>query len=373
MSEHILFVVNNYPPHSGGLEQHVFELARQLVRSSQQCTVVTLSAQQGDRIEDGVRVIRRPRRGNIGDVLSFPLPGTRRWLSSFIQDNQITAVSVHTRFFPLTWIGTSAARAARVPSIHTEHGSAYVRGVSPLIGLASWFIDRTFGRRALRAADVRLSVSQESADFVRKLSGKDASVFPNATNVEYWHAAPTEAPERFVFVGRMVPQKGWAESIEAFTSFTLENPDSGFELHLVGDGAELETARRLAANSPVAAHISVHGRQSHDEIRSLLGGQWLINPTQLAEGFQTTLLESAVAGAGIISFPTPGLAELEASGATILRATNTAELTEQLHQASQITPNVLTVENAGMWGWPVRAEQYAKIIEQAKNDYQHKR
>lgn len=373
MSEHILFAVNNYPPHSGGLEQHVFELARQLVRGGNQCTVVTLSNQQSDQMEDGVRVIRRHRRGNIGDVLSFPMPGTRKWLSSFIQDNQVTAVSVHTRFFPLTWIGTSAARAARVPSIHTEHGSAYVRGVSPLIGLASWLVDRTFGRRALRAADVRLSVSQESANFVRKLSGKDALVFPNATNVEYWRAAPSEAPRRFVFVGRMVPQKGWAESIEAFTSSALENPESGFELHLVGDGAELETARQLAAKSPAAQRIYVHGRQSHDEIRSLLGGQWLINPTQLAEGFQTTLLESAVAGAGIISFPTPGLTELETSGATILRATNTAELAERLRQASQITPNVLTAERTSVWGWPVRAQQYAKIVEQAKADYQSKR
>ena len=165
----------------------------------------------------------------------------------------------------------------------------------------------------------------------------------------------------------MVPKKGWAESIYAFTQFAKTAPESPFELHLVGDGAELPRARELAATSPVAERIHVHGRESHERIRNLLSGQWLVNPTQLSEGFQTTLLEAAVAGAGIISYPTPGLDELKASGATVLRAASVDELARKLAEAALTTPNELSATQAAEWGWPARAAVYAAIAFDAES------
>lgn len=365
MTEHILFVVNNFPPLTGGVEQHVFELSRELAHAGNRVTVVTLGTGPSDTIEHGVRVIRRTRHGNVGNVISFPGFGTTRWLERFIRENNVTAVSTHTRFFPLTWIGVSAARRMGVLSIHTEHGSAHVRGVSPLVAVASWIVDVTLGRRALRTASVRLAVSAESARFVKTLSGKSATVFYNATNVEFWHHQTSESPRRFVFIGRMVAKKGWAESITAFGEYLKRSPASTFELHLVGDGAELNQASLLAAASPAAHAIHIHGRKSHQFIRDLLSGQWLVNPTQLAEGFQTTLLEAIVSGAGLISYPSPGLDELEASGATVLRADSVQALEQQFELAAELTPAVISAQNADRWSWSTRAAEYTGILRAA--------
>lgn len=367
MSEHILFAVNNYPPHSGGVEQHVFQLATHLVQLGHQCTVVTLADAASDTVEHGARVIREPSWGNIGSVLSFPRFGAKRRLKKLIAATGVTAVSVHTRFFPLTWVGVAAARSSGLPSILTEHGSAHVRGVSRAVGWASWWVDVTLGRRVLRNTTVRLAVSAESAAFVRKLSGKTAEVFANATDVEFWSDAAPQPASRYVFVGRLVPGKGWRESIQAFER-AHSSPDAAlYELHLVGDGPELETAIPQAAASPASAHIKVHGRQTHDQLRSLLSGQWLLNPTTLAEGFQTTLLEAAAAKAGIISYPTPGLGELEASGATVLRANSIEQLAEQMRVARTLTPAELHRDSLEQWGWPVRAQQYADIVARARS------
>lgn len=366
MSEHILFVVNNYPPSSGGVQQHVAALATHLANLGHQCTVVALSDAPSDSFEDGVRVIRLPKRGNVGDVLSFPQFGTKRFLKRYIADHNVTAVSVHTRFFPMTWVGIAAARSTNTKSILTEHGSGYVQGVSPFVRFASGVVDVTFGRRSLRHASKRLAVSRESANFVFKLSGKLASVFPNATDVSFWYASSLPRPSRFIFLGRIVPNKGWAESIEAFSSFTSLFPDQTFDLHIIGDGPEFTSALRLASESPVAARIHVEGRQNHEQIRDLLSGQWLVNPTKLAEGFQTTLLEAAVAGAGIISYPTPGLSDLQESGTTVLIANSPADLARSFGEAATAQPAKLSKIATERWGWQVRAQQYAEIIERLR-------
>ena len=130
MSQHIAFVVNNYPPRVGGVEKHVGALAAHLVALGHRVTVFTVSDEPGVSVEGGVRVHRLPRRFPVADVIAFPPLGTTRRLASALREQGVTVVSTHTRFFPLTWVGIRAARRAGVPTIHTEHGSDYVRSQS---------------------------------------------------------------------------------------------------------------------------------------------------------------------------------------------------------------------------------------------------
>lgn len=365
MSEHILFVVNKFPPYTGGLEQHVFELARHLASQGTRCTVVTLSSVASDTVEHGIRVIRLPQWGNIGDVISFPKAGIKNFLSKLIDAENVTSISVHTRFFPMTWAGVGAGLKTKVPVILTEHGSSHVRGVSPLVRIASWLVDKTMGRWSLKKATARLAVSSDSARFVQRLAGKSADVFLNAINVDFWRVGSAEKPQRFVFVGRIVPDKGWDESVRAFEEFRHRNPSSQYELHIVGDGPEFERLAAQVDASQAKENIFVHGRKSHEEVRFLLNGQWLINPTTLAEGFQTTLIEAAVCNAGIISYEVPGLDELSNSGATILRASSFENLAPQMEASLKIVPSALSEASADEWGWGMRARQYLKVVDTA--------
>ena len=62
MTQHIAFVVTNYPPRVGGVEKHVGALATRLAARGHRVSVFTLSDEPGTAREDGVLVRRLPRR-----------------------------------------------------------------------------------------------------------------------------------------------------------------------------------------------------------------------------------------------------------------------------------------------------------------------
>ncbi|MDU7196238.1 MAG: glycosyltransferase, partial [Streptococcus sp.] len=82
------FIVNNYPPHMGGVEQHVHSLALELAKLGHQISVITLadkrviqssssnkkSLYKNSKEESAVKVLRTPRWFNVGDVFSLPTP-----------------------------------------------------------------------------------------------------------------------------------------------------------------------------------------------------------------------------------------------------------------------------------------------------------
>jgi len=159
---------------------HVQALARELAAQGHQPLVVTLGDRHGPSIDQGVEVITLPERLRIANVLGFPPLGTRRRLNRLLRERSVEIVSVHTRFFPMSFIGVRAARRAALPVIHTEHGSDHVSSSNPMIYLASRLVDFSLGRAVLRGADRVLGVSDAVVAFVHRLAQVRATVFFNA-------------------------------------------------------------------------------------------------------------------------------------------------------------------------------------------------
>ncbi|MGN6637223.1 MAG: glycosyltransferase family 4 protein, partial [Oryzihumus sp.] len=231
---HVLFVVTNYPPHRGGVEQHVSSLAHRLVARGAAATVVCLGEQDGVRDDEGVLVHTLRRRLDVGDVLALPEPLAWRRLAGSLADGA-THVSTHTRFFPMSWLGLRLARRAGLPLVHTEHGSDHVRTPSAVVNAGALAVDRTMGRSVLRGATEVLAVSDRVADFVRRLSGRHAEVFGNGVDVASWRGTgPVEPAPRLVFVGRLVDEKGWRAFLDVAARLAGEVP--GLTAVLAGDG-----------------------------------------------------------------------------------------------------------------------------------------
>lgn len=313
----LAFVVNNYPPKVGGVELHVSALAQQLASEGHRVTVVTLDNQHPDSFEHGVDVIRMPSTKTIGGVLSFPFPGARARIARLLNERDVELVSTHTRFFPMSFVGVRAAKSLGLPSVHTEHGSDYVRGVSAVVGLASRMVDWTMGRLVLRGADRILGISSSSAAFVRRLAGRDAVVFHNAIDTGFFAVAAVSgvAPMRLVFLGRLVKGKGWERVLNVAEELLPAHPD--LSVHFIGDGAERPALAEAVGRSAHSSRYTVHGYLNPARIRDILAGSVLLNPTELAEGFQTTLLEAVAAGAAVVSTPVAAAAYLSEAGAPI--------------------------------------------------------
>ncbi len=366
---HIAFVVNNYPPRTGGVELHVQALAHELVRKGHRVAVVTLGSAPGWKDDEGVTVLTLPERFRVADILGFPLLGTRRKLSDLLRNQEIDIVSVHTRFFPMSFVGWRAARSVKVPVIHTEHGSGHVSSDSLVIRVASKVVDFTLGRMVLRGTDRVLGVSEAVVAFVRRLAGVNARVFYNAIAAESGRpgdaaVAGNEAAVRknhLVFVGRIVPGKGW----ETYLDILIRLKRAGHQVtgEVLGDGADLDELQRRVDSSGLRDAIEVRGRVTQGEVRKALRGATLVNPTILSEGFQTTLLESIAEGGAVVTYSVPGAATLAQAGApVIISAERSADslyaAIEGLLRESPAPAPIGFIQN---WSWPARAEEYVEI------------
>jgi glycosyltransferase involved in cell wall biosynthesis len=363
--QHVLFVVNSYPPRLGGLENHVASLAAQLVADGHLASVVTLSGRtDAPSMERGVSVTRLLGRFSIGSVISIPGPGTARRITRSMRGTGITAVSTHTRFFPMSAVGRTVARRLGVPLVHTEHGSAHVRGVSWLIGIGSRIVDVTMGRAILRRADAVLAVSEQVSAFVQRLAGVDSVLFYNAIEAPtVAEPAPLE-PHRFVFVGRIVPGKGWDDLLTASALLITREPERHFTVDILGSGPSMPDLTRLVARRGLRDIVTVYGQVSPDIVHARLRGAVMVNPTRLAEGFQTTLLEALAAGSQVVTYPVPGAERLQADGAPVRIAGSQTveELSALMSQSLRDPLAAFSPEQLARWTWPERARQYASIL-----------
>lgn len=358
----IVFVVNNYPPRVGGLENHVSSLARHLAAAGHDVVVHTMS-DAGTRAttssEQGVEVHRWPEAFQIGGLLGFPTPAAARGLWRAITRSGADLVSTHTRFFPLTWLAVAAARAARLPVVHTEHGSDHVASPSPVIKVGSRVVDETFGRLSLRGADAVLGVSDEVVAFVRKLSGVRGRVFHNAIEVPDAAGAPADLRRHLVFVGRIVPGKGWEDFLEVVASV-----GDDVTAEVLGDGQDLPALRRRAAALGLGQRLVIRGRVPMAEVFAALAGAILVNPTRLSEGFQTTLLEALAVGARVVTYPVPGTALLAAQGApvTVVDRSADALLAGVRSRLDDDAGAVWGAEEIAAWSWPARSREYVELV-----------
>ncbi len=342
-------------------------LAKELARQGHSPLVVTLGTEPGWSSDGGVRVLTLPEHFRVADILGFPGPGTRRRLTRLLRDERVDVVSVHTRFFPMSFVGSRAARRARLPLVHTEHGSDHVSSDSAVIRIASRVVDFTLGRAVLRSADRVLGVSENVVAFVHKLADVDAQVLYNAidpTPVDTAGQGSTpsgDRPNHLVFVGRLVAGKGWRDFLSAVAELQREGHNVTAEV--LGDGPDRAALEALVDRLGLQDSATIRGRVTQDEVRRSVRGATLVNPTTLSEGFQTTLLEALAEHGRVVTYDVPGARTLQDHGAPVSIAPSrdqhslVATLREALESPGDPAPDGFIDE----WTWPARARQFAGV------------
>ena len=353
----VAIAVTNYPPLVGGLESHVSSLARSLAGLGHDVRVLTVSGPPGEAVEDGVHVRRWPAWFMVGGLWRVPSPrsGASIWRAL---TSDVDVISVHTRFFPLTWLAVAAGRWAGVPVIHTEHGSGFVASPDPVIRAVSRMVDLTAGRLALRGATRVVGVSREVVSFVWRLARVRAEVFHNAIEPPpVPGVAPS--PRRVVaFVGRIVPGKGWEDFLSA-----LSRQDAAVMGQVLGVGSDLDALRARVEQLGLSDRVAVRGRVPLAEVYEVLAGGILVNPTRLAEGFQTTLLEALAVGARVVTYPVPGAQLLVEDGAPVtVTAATVDELAAALRRELEEPRPAWPAEKVASWTWPGRGREFSALL-----------
>jgi glycosyltransferase involved in cell wall biosynthesis len=190
------------------------------------------------------------------------------------------------------WLASMlVAPAARKPIVLTLHGSGTAGRFEDLQVLAT--APRLAGA-LLRRARVAIGVSEQLTEAARRAGVGDARWIPNGVEIPAEVGEEADPPE-ILFVGRLSPEKGIRELVEA---------TRGLNLVVAGDGP-------LRSLVPDAL-----GFVPHDEVKRLLARAAVIVLPSHREGLPMVLLEAMAHGRAVVATPVGGIPSLVEDGVT---------------------------------------------------------
>ena len=143
----------------------------------------------------------------------------------------------------------------------------------------------------------------------------------------YLQEYPTEQPLRFLFLGRMLKEKGFNEYVEAARRIRKRYPDT--EFHIVGTCKN----NSFQAESLKNEGIEWHGWQA--DVRPFINrSHCLVHPSYYPEGMSNVLLESCATGRPIITTDMPGCREIVDDGINgfVIRPRDVDNLVEKIER-----------------------------------------
>ena len=287
----ILHVGKFYPPHSGGMETHVRDLATRQTGVADVSVAVANSARRHEcSTMEGVYVRRVAR---IATIASMPVcPG----LLAAIRCSPADLVHIHMPNPGAALAFLMSGHAGKL--VITHH--ADTMGRRALRRLSDPFVTRLMERasRIIVTSTRYLNSSSELLPFREK-----CRTVPLGINVQDTvctdSAAVQKVRQKFgdhliLAVGRLVPYKGFDILIRA-----MKNVDA--RLLLVGDGPQYGALMRLAASEGVDRTISIL-RRVEDISPYLSAASFLVLPSVTrAEAFGIVQLEAMAAGLPVIN------------------------------------------------------------------------
>ncbi len=181
-------------------------------------------------------------------------------------------------------------------------------------------ISRHLTRPVLQAAQRILVVSEDLGRVAVRDYGADAAkirAIPNGCDATIFHPRPQgdaraalgldSGVPLIAYVGRLVPEKGLRELLDATAALAQRLP--GLQLALVGEGpmrAELEA--RIAAMPGVRVHLP--GAQGPQEVARWMAASDLVTLPSYSEGHPNVLVEALACGRPVVATPVGGIPEV---------------------------------------------------------------
>lgn len=268
--------------------------------------------------EMGVRydVVAMERNGldPIGDLrATFAL---RRMLMDFGPDVTLCYAAKPVVF------GSVAARMARVPT-----RSAMITGVGSVLGARTGLRGRLMGL-ALRAL-YSVSLRQDQVVFFQnrddmslfvggRLVGKGQRrvlIHGSGVDLESFRPAPLPPPPvTFLFVGRLIGDKGIREFVNAARLVRAAHPDARFQVAGSPDTNPTAIGSRELEAWEAEGHVTFHGEV--EDVRPLLAESHVLVLPSYGEGMPRSVLEAMAMGRPVIATDVPGCRDAVEDGRT---------------------------------------------------------
>lgn len=223
--------LRGFPDVQGGIEKHCQDLYPRLVKDNHDITILARKGYVDNTpyTYQGVRIIplASPKKKHL-EAIIHTFTGLM-WLVKHRKDFDL----IHLHGIGPSLL-TPLARLFGFKVVMTNHGPDYDRGKW---GFAAKTILRLGERFSARYAHQVIAVSQHIRNQLRTTYGVEAQYIPNGVNipeevttVDALKYFDLEAKHYILAVGRLVPEKGFHDLLDAFTKSSI----SGWKLVIVG-------------------------------------------------------------------------------------------------------------------------------------------
>lgn len=269
----ILVYSSVFYPAIGGIENHTLFLVREFVKAGHQVKVVTEQIQDPSKPLENIEVVHASNKWRQLQLFFW---------SDLVYMPNITLKGV--------WLFVFNPFKKWVIS-HNDFHLMYFNDLKT-----------KFKNFLIKRADGNIAVSNSVAKFL-KIPSK---VIYNCYNDELFKLYPDEKREfDFVFVGRLVSQKGCELLIDACAD--LQGP---FTLNIIGDGFEMEKLQSKVKAMNLQNSVHFLGFKQNEELaRHLNKHKTMIVPSLDVEGFGIVALEGMACGCHMIVSNAGGLEE----------------------------------------------------------------
>jgi glycosyltransferase involved in cell wall biosynthesis len=207
---------------------------------------------------------------------------------------------IHAHSIDMTFFVSFAARWYAIPMIHTFHiVTFYDPAQSALRRKAEIWLAK---RAKLRKITVPNSYDVKK---LRAVGLNQTVLLPNGVDATFWQATPTVKKGEtfgFISIGRLEAQKGYEYLVKAARLLTDTRPQ-GFRLTIVGEGSQKMALQQLIRRLHMEDIVTLVGRKSSDEIRTLFSQADVAVFPSLYETTPITMLEAWAAGVPVIVTP----------------------------------------------------------------------
>ncbi|MGW2565735.1 glycosyltransferase family 4 protein [Streptomyces sp. NPDC001537] len=299
----IVQITPYYPPHLGGLERVVSNLAReQAKRHDVRVLTTALGSADAPRAarEEGVAVYRHRA---IEVAHTAVAPGLAAHLARLPRD---AVLHLHCAHALLPEMVALAARLRGTRFLLHFHLDVDASG--PLGALLPHYKEHVFGR-VLRSAAGVIALTEAQAAFLTdtyRVSADRVHVVPNGVAEAYFMPArePAPGPLKLLYVGRLGAQKNVARLLDA-----LHLTRQDVRLRIVGDG-ELRGRLEEQADRLGLHHVEFSGGLlGEDLVKAYADADAFVLPSD-KEGMPLVVLEAMAAGLPVVATDVSGNREL---------------------------------------------------------------
>ncbi len=299
----IALLVDAWFPLFGGGQVHVAEVSRALIESHNYEIDIITRAIKGrlTHHEKSLTDSTLLHVKELGWKSTFGNPFMRIWymIASFF-------VLIHAHFFGKKYdlyhshaVSSSvpmklASLITGVPAVLTVHGTTiFQKGFS-----VKKLIERVTLLETRYAREISVAENFLKAENVNK----NVAIIPNGIRLDNFDAVPdqkTDTTFDAIFVGRLDHIKGIDVLIAAVKKVIESNEfiqsHKDFLLHIVGEGEEEKSLKKMCEKLELGKYVKFHGKVSGDALVQLYKNSDLFVLPSRSEGFPLTLLEASAA------------------------------------------------------------------------------